>query len=240
MKSVLFEKTLEQSWNTLENVLKTGKRIFNIEDKSSEELNLFQNLFIGAMDDAADFRAQELWDHYRVKEKGTIMDIGAGSGAYLIHFLSKFSLWNGIFCDLKDIVQKAQGNGKLEEFKERINYYQCNVLNQNLIFNSPLFSNVDIILLSNFIHCYNSDTIKMILNNFSSIFNENSTLVIHDFFKDMNWQSSLYDIHMMLNTYDGQVYSTQEVISILKENGFKKFSLKVLPSKSAAIIARFN
>jgi hypothetical protein len=235
--SIVFENLLEQSWDTLDDVLISGKRVFNIADKSKRDVEQMQKLLIGAMDEAAASRTQELWEGFEFEEKGTIADFGAGSGAYLTYFLSKFNKWNAIFCDLEDVVDIAKNNIKLQTMRERISFYECNLLDENLHLSRTLFSNIDIILFSNFIHCYNEEQLRMILNKILHATNVKATIIIHDFFKDLNWESALYDIHMMLNTYTGKVYSTDEIVTILKEYGFHEFKFKEYPSKSASIVA---
>ncbi len=43
-------------------------------------------------------------------------------------------------------------------------------------------------------------------------------IVVHDFFSDSGWRGSLYDMHMMPNTFNGKTYSQQEIIEFcLKE-----------------------
>jgi hypothetical protein len=237
-RGLSFEKLLEQSWGTLGDVLLSGKRVFNSADKPIEDYQQLQYNYIGAMDDAAHIRSQELWADLRVGEEGTIADFGAGSGAYLAGFLSVFTSWKAIFCDLEDVVAIARKKPELKEFTGRIHYYGCNLLDPAVHLDSTLFSKIDIMLFSNFIHCYNEHTLRTILNIITPICHATTTIIIHDFFNDLNWQSSLYDIHMMLNTYDGKVYSTSETIAILKEYGFTHFKLHELPSKSAAIIAQ--
>lgn len=237
-RSIQFERFLEHSWDTLESVLVAGKRVFNVEDKSNYDLKNFQNFFIGAMDDAANIRAQELLSNFEFEGKGTILDFGAGSGAYLIYFLSKFNNWDAIFCDLDDIVEMARNNSRLKAFGNRIRYYGCNLLDADFQDDPAQLTNLDIILLSNFIHCYDDNALQMIFKKISSFCNKDTTVVVHDFFKDLNFQGAIYDIHMMLNTYSGQVYTTNQVIDNLKLVGFNDFRIVVCPSKSAAIIAK--
>ncbi len=234
-KSLKFERDLIDSWKTLEDTLISGKRIYNSGGKSETEYRKSLKAYIGAMDEAASVRAGELIHTINIKDRGTIADFGAGSGAFLKQFLKKNKKWNGIYCDLHDVVQLTKSSPWAESFNERISYCDANILVDTL---GEQFKKIDIALLSNIIHCYCWEDNRKIFKKISKILSKNSILIIHDFFKDLSKEATLYDLHMMVNTFNGMVYSSQEIIGSLKEFGFEFSVVYGLPSKSGVIIAK--
>ncbi|MCP3921404.1 MAG: class I SAM-dependent methyltransferase [Desulfobacterales bacterium] len=231
-ESLNFEDKLTKSWNTLENVLKTGKRDFNTDDKDQASYENSLKQYISAMDDAACIRSTELWDAIQIDTKGKILDVGAGSGAFLCEFLERNINWKGIFCDLNDVIDIAKKNQRIMDLRDRISFHPCNLLDNPF---ANLEIRPDIILISNVIHCYNIDEIRVIFRHIQQISTDKTYVIIHDFFKDTSWHGALYDIHMMLNTYSGKTYVTNEIIDILKECGFIHANVQTLSSYSAVI-----
>ena len=67
-ETLRFEKKLVKSWKTLGNILKTGEREFNKEEKSHKDYIAALENYIDAMDETAKIRAKELWDSPYIKE----------------------------------------------------------------------------------------------------------------------------------------------------------------------------
>lgn len=230
--SLNFEENLTKSWKTLEQVLIKGEREFNTDSKGDESYKKALNNYVLAMDDAAKIRVKELWSCLKFKGEGSVMDIGAGSGAFLCEFLELNKNWSGVFCDLSDVIDIAQENKRVLSVKDRLSFHTCNILENPF---ENYVEKPDIILLSNVIHCYNADEIKDIFTYISGISKYDTIIIIHDFFKDISWHGALYDLHMMLNTYSGRTYTTLEITDLLGTFGFDHAFSQKLPSHSAFI-----
>ena len=61
-------------------------------------------------------------------------------------------------------------------------------------------------------------------------------LVVHDFFTDCGWRGALYDIHMMLNTFNGRTYTLQEIAGLASSAGLCRSVSAQLPSGSAVLV----
>lgn len=233
--SLEFEEQLIESWGTLERTLATGKRVYGIEDKTPEDYRRALEKYINSMDDAACIRAVELWNHIQPTEMGVILDIGAGSGAFLAEFLNRHSGWRGIFCDLPDVIAQAMKNPKLNGFGDRISWCACNLLDSEL--KGMISKKVDIVLLSNILHCQGEVENRELFKKVMTTVSDRGLIIVHDFFKDTGWRGALYDIHMMLNTYNGRTYTTTEIVDMIKKIGFRYFVTVQFPSKSTAVVA---
>jgi hypothetical protein len=228
--SLDFEKTLVGSWHQLRKTLQLGKRMYHTTEKTPEEYNQALSLYLDSMDDAARVRARELWERIEPGQSGVIMDAGAGSGAYLSTFLNLHAGWRGIFCDLPDVIRRALINPGLSPFLDRLDFKTVNFLDH--VSNSGN-DRADLILCSNLIHCQGREETEGLLSRLVPLLNPNGHLVIHDFFKDQGERGALYDLHMMLNTYNGRTYTIEETCTMVP---VKLQHTLALPSGSIALV----
>lgn len=230
-----FEPILMAKWSQLGGVLREGQGTLTrgqTDDDYRERLRLFQR----AMTEAAQVRARELWDALTdLPEQGTIIDIGAGEGTYLREFLTRRPLWQGIACDLPDVCARA-ATGLIPH---NLNFHPCNILErQELdVLVSSHCAGVDLLLFSNLCHCYSPDENRALLEQAGEMLTAEGLLVVHDFYRDANSFGALYDLHMLVNTYNGRSYTTAETCTLLDGAGFPNHSVIELPSDSLALVA---
>ena len=236
-KTLAFEQKLQQSWQRLPATLAAGKRI-NSNNKNPLEMRQAFATYLGAMDEAARIRSIELWEIIPVPvATGTILDIGAGAGTFLLHFLSRNPGWRAIFCDLPEVVTNPELHQQLAGMTSRLNWCACNLLDDGPSdFDAIPDRSCDLVLLSNIIHCQGTAETEMLLHKAAAKTAEQGLFVIHDFFSDTGWRGTLYDIHMMLHTYNGKTYSLQEIIEMAAPCGFSHSVSAQLPSGSTALI----
>ncbi|MDD2582154.1 MAG: DUF2284 domain-containing protein [Desulfuromonadaceae bacterium] len=230
-----FEPVLMEKWRQLGVVLHEGQGALTREqsdDDYRERLQLFQR----AMTEAAVVRSRELWDALTdLPEQGTIIDIGAGEGTYLREFLTQHPLWQGIACDLPDVCAHA-ATGSIPQ---NLRFHPCNILERREL--ASLVADhraaVDLLLFSNLCHCYSPDENRSILQQAGEMLTVEGLLVVHDFYRDANSCGALYDLHMLVNTYNGRSYTTAETAALLGGAGFPRHSIVELPSDSLALVA---
>jgi predicted metal-binding protein len=237
--ALAFERdVLAPSWRTLPDALAAGGRVFRTGDKSPAEYRDALRRFLMAMDDAARVRAVELWDHMPGHaDRGVILDAGAGSGAYLAEFLERNPGWSGVFCDLADVIDVARHTPRLEALGERVVYVPCNLLASPLVLPEHIGPSVDIALLSNLVHVQGKEETTGLLRRALASLSADGVAVVHDFFRDLNWQGSLYDLEMLINTHNGRTYSTGDIAMLLKECGWPSSTSFSLPSHSGVVVA---
>lgn len=240
-RTLAFEQRLFQSWQRLAPTLETGQRIAP-KDKDPQELQQAFATYLGAMEEAARVRAQELWEVVPVNAAtGTILDIGAGAGTFLVDFLGRYLGWYAIFCDLPEVVTNTGLHPRLTGMGDRIRWCRCNLLAEAPSdFDAIPDGSCDLVLLSNIIHCQGATETGRLLRKAAAKTAKQGQMVIHDFFSDTSWRGALYDIHMMLNTYNGKTYSLQEVIAMAAPCGFSCPVSTQLPSGSTALVLTRN
>jgi hypothetical protein len=85
------------------------------------------------------------------------------------------------------------------------------------------------------IHCQGAGETAGLLRRAAAKVGGQGLLVIHDFFTD-DRRGALYDLHMMLNTYNGRTYAVQEVEEMAKSLGFVRQRVHQLPSGSVLLV----
>jgi len=235
--SLDFEYRMQESWQALEETLITGKRVFGTEEKQQDVYERELDKYLKAMDNAALIRASELWDAFQPEgEAGLIIDVGAGSGAFLKEFLGRHPLWRGVFCDLSDVVSRALIDPKLQSMMSRLEFRSCNLLDREQIEQVLYSFSADIILVSNLIHCQGIRETENLLSMIVPCLANKGRLVIHDFMTDNGVRGAAYDLHMMLNTFNGRTYSSWELVQKLEPLGLREYYRINLPSASSAIV----
>lgn len=233
-----FEEQLVVSWQHLEQTLQAGRRVFLAEEKCSEDFNRALAAYQGAMDEAARIRSSELWDSVPIPGiQGLLLDLGAGSGAYLLEFLRRNPGWRAIYADLPEVTATTCLRQAPPEILNRIAWLSGNLLEQS----SPVYSGIsdqscDVVLLSNLLHCQGAAETLGLLTRAAEKTAPGGCLVLHDFFLDTDWRGHLYDLHMMLNTYNGRTYPLTSITDMVHSLGLPVKEHLQLPSGSTVLL----
>jgi hypothetical protein len=232
-----FEAQLIASWHRLEDTLKAGRRLLVGGDKSPHELEQARNRYLGAMDDAARVRAVEVWDCLdTLPEQGRLLDLGTGSGAYVRELLTRRPGWSVVCCDLPEILSREELRRSLAPWGGRIDWCGCNLLDgEPSGWHTIEAQSCDLVLLSNLIHCQGAAETTGMLRRAAAKVAGQGLLIIHDFFTD-DRRGALYDLHMMLNTYNGRTYAVREVEEMATSLGFVRQQVHQLPSGSVLLV----
>lgn len=232
---IAFEPLLMENWSNLRTVLRNGQGAL-LRPRSAEECAGRLELFQQAMTEAARIRAAELWDNFpALPDRGRIIDIGAGDAIYLREFLARNSGWQGVACDLPDVCHRLSAT----ELPANLVLWPCNILDEQQLagFVDAHSAAADILLLSNLCHCFGFEENGRLLGQSARLLTDNGNLIIHDFFRDSGSLGAMYDLHMLVNTYNGRCYTIAETAAILRDAGCPQQTLFDLPSGSHAIVA---
>ena len=94
----------------------------------------------------------------------------------------------------------------------------------------------DLVLLSNVLHCQGTEESLLVLRKAASKTSAEGLLIIHDFFADTDWRGALYDLHMMLNTYNGKTHRRDDIIEAAGRCGLGSHRTRQLPSGSTLLV----
>ncbi|MFH1082932.1 MAG: DUF2284 domain-containing protein [Pseudomonadota bacterium] len=98
-----------------------------------------------------------------------------------------------------------------------------------------------LIVMSNFLHAYGEKEARKLLEKALSLLTPGGKILIHDYFPDRlganPHKGSIYDLAMMLNTYDGECHESSKVVSWLGAAGIGQSVVLDLETDSALILA---
>ncbi|MBT1073114.1 DUF2284 domain-containing protein [Pelotalea chapellei] len=230
-----FEELLMENWGQLGKVLRDGQGSL-IQERSPDEYQRRLNLFQGAMAEAARVRARELWEALPgLPETGLIIDIGAGDGSYLHEFLTGHPGWQALACDLPDVCNAAQSGST----HPNLRWHPINIIAEHELGQLVEMQRgqASLVVLSNLIHCYSAEENSNLLARLAQLTTADGMVIVHDFYTDGNGFGAMYDLHMLVNTFNGRCYTIPETADLLQQAGLPQHTVLELPSRSHAVIA---
>ncbi|WKY45679.1 class I SAM-dependent methyltransferase [Eubacteriaceae bacterium ES2] len=229
---IRWRQNMAADWQTLFDVLRCGKRT-NFLEYDDEELENRRYQYIQAMDNVAQLKATECAN--LIKDfSGEILDVGCGSGAMSLSFMGRFPKCIATLLDIEQILPQTRKFVAKSPFNNQIIYHSANILEKDW----HLDHSYDLIILSNILHAYSENEVSHILATAKQLLNEDGQLLIHDFFMEHNpVKARLSDINMLLNTYNGKVFSAHWVIEQLQSLSLFTSDLVPLKTDTAVILA---
>lgn len=98
-----------------------------------------------------------------------------------------------------------------------------------------------LIVLSNFLHAYGQDEAEKLLHKAISLLLPGGMILVHDYFPDRLGvtpsKGPLYDLAMMLNTFNGKCHNSSAVITWLENGGMAQVQARDLDTDSSIIVA---
>ncbi|MBU1056361.1 MAG: methyltransferase domain-containing protein [Proteobacteria bacterium] len=98
-----------------------------------------------------------------------------------------------------------------------------------------------LIIMSNFLHAYGNKEAHELFLKAASLLKKEGMILIHDYFPDRFGRNpqkgALYDLNMMLNTYNGTCHESSTIKGWLEEAGFNKVKVIDLGTDTSIILA---
>ncbi|WP_028308597.1 DUF2284 domain-containing protein [Desulfitibacter alkalitolerans] len=234
--SILWRKYLTAYWQDLRKCIETGGKIdFSGNDQSdSEDLKSRIGKYITAMDNVARVKVKEITPMFKgLFVSGHILDIGAGSGAISAGFLKEFPDMKATLVDIPQVLSYTRELVTIRGFNENISYCATNILEE-----WPFKKGQhDLVILSNIVHAYSENEITHILKSAAECLMPGGFLLVHDFFLEhFSERAALFDINMLINTYNGKVFAGKWIIQQLREYGLYAANIIPLKTDTAVII----
>jgi len=211
---------LWNTWSHLTQVVKTGNSAHATEINERGEEWLFP--FINAMHDRAKKQAPQQLANIDLSKIKSTLDIGGGSGAYSMEFVSKKPEIEATVFDLPNVVPITKKFIDKEGFSGKIKTHAGDYITDDL----P--KGFDLVFLSAIIHSnslkINQDLIKKCFNSL----NKNGKIVIQDWIMNNDRtqpiSGAIFAINMLVGTEAGDCFTEQEVTEMLNASGFKNIS----------------
>jgi predicted O-methyltransferase YrrM len=220
LAGLMHSNHLWNTWNNLTQVVKTGKSAHPSEINERGEEWLFP--FINAMHERAKKQAPEQLANIDLSETKSTLDIGGGSGAYSMEFVSKKPEIEATVFDLPNVIPMTKKFIEKEGFSGKIKTHAGDYTTDDL----P--KGFDLVFLSAIIHSNSLEINKDLIKKCFNSLNKNGKIVIQDWImnKDRTQPTSgaVFAINMLVGTEAGDCFTEQEVTEILNASGFKNIS----------------
>jgi SAM-dependent methyltransferase len=225
---------LWNTWSNLTQVVRTGKSAHPAEINERGEEWLFP--FINAMHDRAKKQAPQQLANIDLSGIGTILDIGGGSGAYSMAFVTRKPEIEVTVFDLPNVVPITEKFLAKEGFSDKIKTYAGDYTTDYL----P--AGFDLVFLSAIIHSNSLEVNRNLIQKCFHSLNKNGKIVIQDWIMNNDRtqpvSGAIFAINMLVGTEAGDCFTEQEVSDMLTGAGFKNISRKEFETGSSQMIAQ--
>jgi 16S rRNA G966 N2-methylase RsmD len=211
---------LWNTWSNLTKVVRTGVSAHPDEINTRGEDWLTP--FITAMHDRAKKQAPQQLASIDLSGVNSILDIGGGSGAYSMEFVSRKPGIEATVFDLPNVVPITKTFLDKEGFSEKVKTYAGDYTTDDL----P--GGFDIVFLSAIIHSNSLDVNRDLIKKCFGSLNQNGRIIIQDWIMNNDrtqpTSGAVFAINMLVGTESGDCYTGQEVTKMLTDAGFKDIS----------------
>jgi SAM-dependent methyltransferase len=211
---------LWNTWSNLTQVVKTGISAYPSEINVRGEEWLFP--FINAMHDRAKKQAPQQLENIDLSGVKSTLDVGGGSGAYSMEFISKKPEIEATVFDLPNVIPITKKFLDKEGFSNKIKTHAGDYTSDDL----P--KGFDLVFLSAIIHSNSLETNQSLIKKCFNSLNKNGRIVIQDWIMNNDrtqpTAGAIFAINMLVGTEAGDCYTEQEVTEMLNGSGFKNIS----------------
>jgi len=224
-EGILWRKELLRSWSGLAESLKAGGRVMAVSGGQEDDRSERTERYLRAMDSAASSKVGEIAAILAgLSPEGWMLDVGTGSGGVAMGLLRVFPRLRATLMDLPEILDHTRRFVAEQGLEGRIEYCPANIL-------EPWpgeKGRYSLVVLSNIIHAYSEKELPHVLGEAASALANDGLLLIHDFFPGhYPEKAALFDLNMLINTYNGRVFPNALVEEELMKLGF--FSSGLIP-----------
>jgi SAM-dependent methyltransferase len=225
---------LWNTWSKLTQVIKTGKSAHPDEINIRGDEWLFS--FISAMHDRAKKQAPQQLANIDLTGINSVLDIGGGSGAYSMEFITKKPGIQATVFDLPNVVPIARNFIEKEGFANKI------VTCTGDYTTDDLPGGFDLVFLSAVIHSNSLEINSTLIMKCYAALNRNGKIIIQDWIMNKErtqpLSGAVFAINMLVGTEAGDCFTEKEVTDMLLVAGFTKISRIEFESGLSQVIAQ--
>jgi len=225
---------LWNSWSNLTQVVKTGNAAHSAEINERGEEWLFS--FINAMHDRAKKQAPLQLANIDLSGIQSVLDIGGGSGAFSMEFITRKPSIQATVFDLPNVVPITQKFIDKEDFSTKVKTHTGDYTTDNL----P--KGFDLVFLSAIIHSNPLEVNRDLIKKCYNALNKNGKIIIQDWIMNNDrtqpTSGAVFAINMLVGTEAGDCFTEQEVTEMLSAAGFATISRIEFESGLSQMIAQ--
>lgn len=228
----LYRRYMQPYWSKLTEKLRPDTE----KEQASLSYSERNFLYVSAMDTLARQKAVEIAACLKgAVIDGPVLDVGGGAGSVIRALQGVIPGLEGVVFDIGEVLEAA-------EILYRKEADWLGISRQAGDFRThPVEGAFALVIFSNFLHAYGEAEARELLLKGISLLKPGGLILVHDYFPDRMGSSpqkgALYDISMMLNTFNGRCHETSKVFEWLQEGGIGDISIRDLPTDSSLLLA---
>ena len=192
--------------------------------------------YVTAMDTLVKEKALEIAGVIKGESlKGPLLDVGGGAGSMIRALLPLIPGGRAVLFELAEVIDAAR-----KIYPETASWQGIETMAGD--FRTHGFEQTfGVIVLSNFLHAYGPEEARQLLEKAISLLKPGGMILIHDYFPDRAGRDpqkgALYDLTMMLNTYNGCCHEAGDIEAWLRDGGMGNCEVIDLDTDTALMVA---
>jgi len=217
-------------WARLEDAIRTDTIIFE-DGFNAEE----QQLYSEGVEAVTAATANALAGKYDFGRHQQVLDLGGGTGSFLIAILTRFDKVRGTLYDLPVVISDTRRRLRRTPCQSRVELVEGD------FFKDPIPQGHDAIIIANIIHCFPADRVFELLHRVRSAASLATRVLLVDFWTNAAHTEPVFAALMagefMLTPGRGDVYSIDDAASWLGQTGWRMVEHKALAGPASLIVA---
>jgi SAM-dependent methyltransferase len=231
---LLYRRYIQSPWQNIAGTITDSTTVPALATSDSYQKRTFH--YVRALDELARLKAHEIVPHLTTLPLGNrFLDIGGGAGALCRELHNIIPGAVTVLFELPEIIEAAK------QLYPQNSWHNIHATGGNFLDHDfTETATFSLAMLSNILHIYDYPMARSVLQKAISLVVDRGLILIHDYFPDRNHypvKGALYDINMMVNTYNGSCHDSQAILSLLAEAGVKEPLIIDLESDSTIILA---
>lgn len=227
----LWDHVIYRQWARLEESLRTGQATMGFDDLDPD----LRRIFSVGIEHTTAPSARALPDHYDFTRRRSLLDLGGGTGSFLLPALERSPGLKATLFESPATAAIARSRLAALGSLATIDIVEGDLLTD------PLPEGHDTVLVANVIHLFSPDATRDLLRRVRAAVAEGAELLLVDFWTDPTHTkptfASLMAGEFLIVSGHGDVYSADEAFVWLRECGFRPVKHAPLAGASSLIIA---
>ena len=218
-------------WMRLEDAIRTDEMIFGKSSFSDQE----QKLYSEGVEAVTAGTAHALAETYNFRPHQRLLDLGGGTGSFLIPILSRFGNLQATLFDLPAVASAARRHLAQTPHESRIRMVEGD------FFRDPIPKGHDAIIIANIIHCFPADLAQELLRRVANCVSVGTRILLVDFWTNVTHTEPIFAALMagefLLTPGRGDVYSVEEAERWFGQIGWRQVEHRPLAGPASLLVA---